>query len=123
MDLAWVESHRPASDRASLVLRPGERLLDMEGIGIVKMSAPVLLPGGKHILVETEEDLRGFDVSTGSLVARLPLFRRPDDGIALAGVSFCGEVANSGATLRVFLVGSLINDRDAPMAAEHILEV
>ncbi|SDE55779.1 CO or xanthine dehydrogenase, FAD-binding subunit [Blastococcus fimeti] len=66
MDLAWVESHRYASDRGSLALRPGERLL----------------AGGTWLFSEPQSDVTGLVDLTGLDWA--PWENLPDGGLRLA---------------------------------------
>lgn len=74
MDLAWVESHRPASDRASLVLRPGERLL----------------AGGTWLFSAPQPDVTGLvDLTT---LGWAPWEELPDGGLRLAATCTVAQV-------------------------------
>jgi len=74
MDLAWVESHRFASDRGSLALRPGERLL----------------AGGTWLFSEPQPAVTGLvDLTALGWAPWEPL---PDGGLRLAATCTVAQV-------------------------------
>ncbi|MGY2079585.1 FAD binding domain-containing protein [Modestobacter sp. SYSU DS0657] len=74
MDLAWVETHRDATDRDSLALRPGERLL----------------AGGTWLFSEPQPDVTGLvDLTTMDWAPWEPL---PDGGLRLSATCTIAQV-------------------------------